>query len=61
MMSLNEKKRLIERYCNNYGLKKSDITYDMIMYHWILERQLAEKMRLCPENNRTIFFKEYFK
>ena len=60
LMSPREKLRLIDRYCDNYHLSKGDITFAMIMDHWNLERDLAEKMRSCPENNRAVFFKECY-
>ncbi len=55
-----DEKKLIRRYCNNYGLDQTRITYDMIMHHWNLERQLTEKMRSCPADEHTLVFKECY-
>jgi hypothetical protein len=38
---LMNEKELLENYCNNYHLKKREITIDMVMHHWNLESELV--------------------
>lgn len=57
---IDNKKRLIKRYCKNYGFNTNIITYDMIIQHWDLERELAKQMQAYSGPNRAYFFKDCY-
>jgi len=60
IIDVDKKNKLIRRYCYNYHLEEKNISYDMIIKHWTLERELAKKMRECERSNRTEFFKDCY-
>lgn len=60
-MSEPRGKELINRYRNNYGISSTiEITEDMILKHWKLEKQLAQELlTTTPKNRFEIFEKCY--